>query len=126
MRVQREAFVGCLPTEGSAGTVIDVAVLPLLQLLGEQPGLVDDLPLEETRERLAVDALRGLHFAVEPWYSRLDVDTADTLVEDVPVQRQAELLAIIGLDPLHDEGKLGWYVVDELDGRFLVVARLTA
>jgi hypothetical protein len=49
---------------------------------------------------------------------------AGGLVEDVPVQRRAELLTIGGLDTIHGEGRLGQNVVDELDDGLLVVARI--
>ena len=39
--------------------VVVVVVLPLLQLLGEEVGVVDDLALEESVELFGVDAVGG-------------------------------------------------------------------
>jgi hypothetical protein len=41
-----EAFVGCLAVQSAIRTVVVVVVLPLLQLLGEDLGVVDDLAWE--------------------------------------------------------------------------------
>jgi hypothetical protein len=50
-----EAFVGCLAVQSAVRTVVVVVVLPLLQLLGEDVGVVDDLALEESVELFGVD-----------------------------------------------------------------------
>jgi hypothetical protein len=49
-----EAFVGCLAVQSAVRTVV-VVVLPLLQLVGEDVGVVDDLALEESVELFGVD-----------------------------------------------------------------------
>ena len=51
-----ESFVGCLAAEAAVGAVVVVVVLPLLQFLGEQVGVVDDLALEEPVELFGIDA----------------------------------------------------------------------
>jgi hypothetical protein len=42
-----EAFVGGLAAQSAVRAVVVVVVLPLLQLLGEDVGVVDDLAFEE-------------------------------------------------------------------------------
>jgi hypothetical protein len=49
-------------------------------------------------EFLGVDAVLAFHFAVEPRCGRSDVDVADALVQDVPVEGGLELSAVVGLD----------------------------
>jgi hypothetical protein len=71
-------------------TVVVVVVLPLLQLLGEQVGVVDDLAFEEPVELFGVDAVGSLHLAIEPWRAGFDADVVDAFVEQVPVERGAE------------------------------------
>jgi hypothetical protein len=46
--------------------MVVVVVLPLLQLVGEDVGVVDDLALEEPVELLRVDPVGSFHLAVEP------------------------------------------------------------
>ena len=53
-----------------------------------------------------------------------DPDVADAFVEQVPVERGPELLAVVGLDLVDGEGQFGQYVVDEGVGCWLVVARV--
>jgi hypothetical protein len=50
--------------------------------------------LEEAVELLGVDAVGSLHFAVEPMRARPDADVADAFVDQVPVERGAEPLAV--------------------------------
>lgn len=73
------------------GSVEVVEVLPLLELVVEQIGVIDD-------------------------------DAVDATVDDMPVERSLELRAVIGLGDLDFEGELLQDVVEELDGRLLVVA----
>jgi hypothetical protein len=82
-----EALVGCLAAESAVRAMVVVVVLPLLQLLGEEVGVVDDLALEESVELLRVDAVGSLHFAVQPGCPRFDLDVVDAFVEQVPVDR---------------------------------------
>jgi hypothetical protein len=70
--------------------MVVVVVLPLLQLLGEEVGVVDDLAFEESVELFGVDAVGSLHFAVQPRRPRFDLDMIDALVEQVPVEGCAE------------------------------------
>lgn len=82
--------MGRLPCEAAVGTVIVVVVLPLLQFVVEQPGVVDDDAVEEAVELLDVDAVGALDLAVEPGRGRFDVGVADALVDHVPVERRLE------------------------------------
>jgi hypothetical protein len=49
-----------LAGEGAVGSVVVVVVLPLLQLVGEQAGVVDDLAFKEPVELFGVDAVGSL------------------------------------------------------------------
>jgi hypothetical protein len=80
--------------------------------------------LEEAVELLGVDAVGSLHFAVEPMRARPDADVADAFVDQVPVERGAEPLAVVGLYLVDVEWQLGQHVVDEGDGGDLLVARV--
>ena len=102
--------------------VVVVVVLPLLQFLGEQAGVVDELALEKAVELFGVDAVGSFDLAVEPWCAGFDADVVDAFIEQVPVERGAEFGAVVCLDPLDGEGEFGHYVVDEGDGGFLVAA----
>ena len=62
------------------GAMVVVVVLPLLELVVEDVGVVD--------------AVGSLHLAVESGCAGLDVDVADALVEHVPVELRAELRRI--------------------------------
>ena len=104
------------------GSVEVVEVLPLLEPVVEEAGVVEDDAVEEPVELLGVDAVGSLDFAVEPGGAGLDVDVADAAVEEVPVEAALELGAVVGLDALDGEGQLLEDVVDELDGGLLVVA----
>ena len=44
-----------MAAEGAVGPVKVVVILPLLELVAEQPGVVDDLALEEPVELFGVD-----------------------------------------------------------------------
>ena len=68
------------------GSVEVVVVLPFLELVVEELGVVDDDAVEEPVELLGVDAVGAFDFAVEPRGAGFDVDVADALVEDVPVE----------------------------------------
>ena len=61
--------------------VVVVVVLPLLQLVGEQAGVVDDLALEESVELFGVDPVGSFHFAVQPGGAGFDADVVDAFVE---------------------------------------------
>jgi hypothetical protein len=85
-----EAFVGCLAVQSAMRTVVVVVVLPLLQFLGEQAAVVDDLALEEPIELLGVDPVGSFYLAVEAWGTGSDADVVDAEVEEVKVERGAE------------------------------------
>ena len=85
-----KALVWCLAVKSAVRAVVVVVVLPLLQLLGEEVGVVDDLAFEESVELFGVDAVGSLHFAVEPWRAGFDADVVDAFVEQVPVAGCAE------------------------------------
>jgi hypothetical protein len=85
-----EALVGCLAAESAVRAMVVVVVLPLLQLVGEQGGVVDHLAFEEPVELFGVDAVGSLRFAVEPWRAGFDLDMVDAFVEQVPVEGCAE------------------------------------
>ena len=68
----------------------------------------------------------SLHFAVEPWRAGFDADVVDAFVEQVPVEGCAEFGSVVGLHALDGERQFGHDVVDELDGGFLVAARVGA
>jgi len=52
-----EALVGCLAAERAVRAMVVVVVLPLLQFVGEQAGVVDHLAFEEPVELFGVDAV---------------------------------------------------------------------
>ena len=83
-------------------------------------------PFEESVELFLVDPVRSFHFAVEPWRLGSDVDVADALVGDMPVEPGLELGAIVGLDRVDLERQLLKDVVDELDCGVLVAAVVDA
>jgi hypothetical protein len=69
-----------LAAEAAVGSVEVVVVLPLLKLVVEHLGVVDDFAVEETVELFGVDAVGSLHLAVEPGGSRFDVAVPDAFV----------------------------------------------
>jgi hypothetical protein len=86
-----EALVGCLAAESAVRAVVVVVVLPLLQLVGEQAGVVDHLALEEPVELFGVDAVGSFYLAVEPWRAGFNADVVDAGVEQVPMELGTEL-----------------------------------
>jgi hypothetical protein len=83
--------------------MVVVVVLPLLELVVEQLGVVEDDAVEQAVELLGVDAVGTLDLAVEAGCAGLDIDVTDAIVEDVPVEHGAELGAVVGLDDLDGE-----------------------
>ena len=75
-----------------AGVVIEV--LPLEELLVEEPSVVDDDPVQEPVEFLCIDAVRAFDLPVETRSHRFDVDVPDALVEHVVVECRLELRAV--------------------------------
>jgi hypothetical protein len=80
------------------GSVEVIEVLPLLQAVVEESGVVDDDPFEHPVELLLVDPMGPLHLAVQPRSGRLDVDVTDPAVEDVVGELGLELRPVVGLD----------------------------
>jgi hypothetical protein len=68
------------------GAVVVVEVLPFAELVVEHLGVVDHHPVQQAVELLGVDAMGAFDLAIEPRCSWLDVDMADALVQDVPVE----------------------------------------
>ena len=106
------------------GPVEVVEVFPLLQLVVEQVGVVNDDAVEHPVELFLVDAVGSLHFAVESWGCGFDVDVSDPPVEYVVVELGSELATVVGLDHLHLKRKSGQQVVEELDGGLLIAPRV--
>ena len=76
------------------GPMVVVEVLPFLEALVEQLGVVDDDAFELPVELFAVDAVGSFDLAVQAGRGGLDVDVADAAVGQVPVQ------AVWNADPL--------------------------
>ena len=93
------------------GAIVVVAVFPLLESLVEQAGVVDYLTVQEAVGLLGVDAVGSSHLAVQPWRPRPDPDVADALVDQVPVERRAELLAVECRHLVDDERQLGQHML---------------
>ena len=73
------------------GAMVVVEVLPFLEFVVEQLGVVDEDALELAVELFAVDAVGALDLAVQPRGGGLDVDVPDAAVGQVPVERRLEL-----------------------------------
>ena len=61
-----ESFIGCLAVEAAVGLMVVVEVLPFVELVVEELGVVDHDPVQEAVELLGVDAMGALDLAVEP------------------------------------------------------------
>ena len=107
------------------GSIVVVVVFPLLESFGEEVRIVDDFTFEQSVELLGIDAMRALDFAVQAWGSGSDLDVPDALVEQVPMKRRAEFLAVVRVDFLDLERQFREDVIDELNRDFLVVARVS-
>jgi hypothetical protein len=83
-----------LPVEAAVGAMVVVEVLPLLELVVKDVGIVDDHAVKEPVELFGVDAVRALDLPVEPRCAGLDVDVTDALVERMPVECGAELCPV--------------------------------
>jgi hypothetical protein len=64
--------------------VVVVVVLPLLELVVEHPGVVDNHSVEEPVELLGVDAVRTRDFVVEAGRGLADVGVADADCQQPP------------------------------------------
>jgi hypothetical protein len=87
------------------GPVGVVVVLPFLELLVEQAGVILDDTVKQSVEPFGVDAVGTLDFSVEPGSGRPDVDMADALIKHVSVEAGLEFGAVVGLDLLDLEGQ---------------------
>ena len=104
------------------GSVEVVEVLPFLELLVEEAGVVDDDAVEESVELFGVDAVGSLDLAVEAGRGGLDVDVVDAAVEDVPVEGDWNSAPLsVWIDSTWN-GSFWQDVVEELDRGLLVVA----
>ena len=88
------------------GAMVVVEVLPFLELVVEQLGVVDDDAFELAVELLAVDAVGSLDLAVQLRRGGLDVDVPDAAVGQVPVESGLELRTVVRLDLLDPERQL--------------------
>ena len=87
------------------GPVVIVIVLPLFELLVKQVDVVGDAVLvEELVELLVVDAVRPLDFPIQMRRPRANVDVADVLRFEMPVEVGLKLGAVVGLDGVDAEG----------------------
>lgn len=98
--------------------MVVVVVLPFLELVVEGGEVTQDDAVEQAVELFGVDAVRAFHLAVQPRCGGADVDVADALVQDVPVEGGLELRAVVGLDLLDLERQPREDVVQELDRGF--------
>jgi len=71
--------------------MVVVEVLPFLEALVEQLGVVDDDAFELPVELFTVDPVGPFDLAVQARGGGLDVDVADAAVSQVPVERRLEL-----------------------------------
>jgi hypothetical protein len=86
-----QALVGGLAAEAAVRPIVVVEVLPFLEFVVEQLGVVDEDAFELTVELLGVDPVAALDLAVEPGGGGLDVDVPDPAVGQVPVESRLEL-----------------------------------
>ena len=63
-----------------------VEVLPLLESVVEQLGVVDHNAVEHAVELFLVDTVGSFDLAIEPWGCGFDVDVSDACVEGVVVE----------------------------------------
>jgi hypothetical protein len=109
-----------LAAEGAVGPVVVVVVLPLLEFVVEDLGVVDDHTVKEAVELFGVDAMGTFHFAVESGRLGFDVDVIDPFIEHMPMESSLKLSTVVRLDNIHTEGKPREHVVHELDRGFLI------
>jgi hypothetical protein len=76
--------------------MVVVKVLPFLEFVVEQLGVVDNDALELAVELFAVDAVGAFDLAVQPRDGGLDVDVPDAAVGQVPVERGLESGPVVG------------------------------
>jgi hypothetical protein len=84
---------------------IVVEVFAFANLLAEERDVVDHDTAQQDAELLPVSAAAPFDLAVKTRSSGIEVDVADALVEDVPVEILLELSTTVGLDPIDAVGK---------------------
>jgi hypothetical protein len=62
---QLQSLLGGLASQRSVGSMVVVVVLPLLELVVEDLGVVDDDPIEALVELFVIDPLGSLYFPVQ-------------------------------------------------------------
>ena len=70
--------------------MVVVVVLPFLEFVVEDLGVVDDHAVEEAVELFGVDAVGALDLAIQSRGAGFDLDVVDAQVEEVEVERGAE------------------------------------
>jgi hypothetical protein len=102
------------------GPVVVVEVLPLLELVVEQLGVVDDDALELAVELLSVDPVAALNLPVQSRGGGLDVDVPDARSARCQWNDVWNSDPVVGLDHLDPQRELVQQVVGELDRGLLV------
>lgn len=97
----------------------------MLETFGEGVRIVDDFAFEESVEFVGIDAVGAFHFAVQSWSSGADIDVSNAHVEQVPMKRRAEFLAVVRLNFLDLERQLRGDAIDKLNRYLQVVARVS-
>src|SRR5688572_17014919 len=85
--------------------------------------IADAILIEQLVELLVVDAVRPLHFAVQPGGAGPNVTVADVSTLQVPMELRLEFCAVVGLHDMHAKWQSPKHLVDELD-RGALVARI--
>lgn len=87
------------------GSVVVVEVLPFLEPVVEELGVVDHGSVEHAVELFLVDAVGTFDLAVEAGGGGFDVYVSDAPIEHVVMELGAELGPVVGLDDLDSEWK---------------------
>jgi hypothetical protein len=116
----RTFYAWGLSVEAAVGSVEVVEVVPILELVVEQFGFVDDDPVEYPVELFIVDAMGSFYLAVETRSCGFDGDVSDTSVQHVVAELGRELAAVVGLDRVNPQRQLLQEMVTELDSGLLV------
>jgi hypothetical protein len=93
-RLLTQSLIRRLTAQSSVRSSVVVEVLPLLESLVENLGIVDNDAKLETVELLGIDPVRALDLPIESRPARLDVDVAGTSVEEVPVGSRPKLSTV--------------------------------
>ena len=104
--------------------MIVVVVLPFTQFLVEQMDVIADaILIPATGRTPVVDAVRPLHFAVQPGCAGPNVTVPDVSTLQVPMELRLEFCAVVGLHDMHAKWQTPQHLVDELN-RSALVARV--